>query len=62
MGQSSRSMEDNDAWGYLNCEVPAPEDAEEDISMGPRKQSCDIMAKNIGAFCHCVRNQRSNWS
>lgn len=25
--------------------------------MGPRKQSCDTFAKNIAAFCHCVKNQ-----
>jgi hypothetical protein len=55
MGHSSGSMDDSDAWGCLNSEVPSPADSEEDISMGPRKQSCDILSKNIGTFCHCVK-------
>lgn len=50
-------MEHNGAKGYLNCVDTIREDSEGDISMGPRNNSCDVLAKNMAAFCHYVKNQ-----
>ena len=55
MCHSSGNIEYSDAWGYLNWEVPASEDSEENISVGPRKTLCHILTKDNAAICHCVK-------
>jgi hypothetical protein len=52
MGPSSRSMEDSNVEGDLNCGDLAQMGSEEDINMWPRDHARDILVKNVAAFCH----------
>ena len=58
MGHTSRSMEDNGAENDLNCGGMVQEISEEkNFSMLPRDRSCDILVKNVIAFCPCRRRK-----
>lgn len=49
-------MEDSVAEGGLNCEVLAQEVSEKmNVIMWPRGHSCDLLAKNVAAFCPCPK-------
>ena len=48
MGHTSRSMEDLN-YGSLTQDVSE----EKNISMLPSNYSCDILVKNVAAFCPC---------
>ena len=57
MGHTSKSMEDSGAEGDLNCGSLAHEVSEEkNFSMLPRDCSCDILVKNVVAFCPCTKS------
>ena len=50
-------MEDSGAKCYLKCGGPVQEASEEkNISMWPRSCYCDILVKNVSAFCHCPKD------
>jgi hypothetical protein len=51
MDHNSRNMEDSGAEGDLNCGGLAQEDSEKNFSMWPRDCSCEILTKNMAAFC-----------
>jgi hypothetical protein len=50
MGHNNRRMEDSGANDDLNCEGPAREVLEKNISMWPKDHSCDILVKNCGCL------------
>lgn len=49
-------MEDSASEGGLNCGSPAQEGSEsKNFRMCPRDGSCDILVKNVAAFCSCPK-------
>ena len=57
MGYPSRNMEDFVAEYDLNCVDLAQEvSVEKNFSMWPRDCSCDILVKNVAAFCPCLKS------
>lgn len=56
LGHSHRSMEDSCAECHVDYEGPAQELLEEsNISEWTRDCFCDVLAKNIAAFCSCSK-------
>ena len=56
LGHSHRSMEDSCAECHVNYEGPAQELLEEsNISEWTRDCFCDVLAKNVAAFCSCSK-------
>lgn len=51
MGHSSRYIHDSGAEGNLNCGCLAQE-----VNMWLRDSSYDILAKNLTAFCPCLKS------
>lgn len=51
-------MEDSVAGGDFNCVgLLAQEDSVvENFSMWPRDSSCDVLVKNMAAFCNCLKS------
>lgn len=57
MGHPSRSME-NGAEGDLSCGRLDQEVREQkNVSMWPKDWSCEILLKNMTAFCLCPKNK-----
>lgn len=57
MGHSSRNMEDIGAVGDLNYADLAQEvSVGKNFSMWPRDCFCDILVKNVAAFCPCLNS------
>ena len=57
MGHTSKNMEDSGTEGDLNCGRLAHEVSEEkNFSMLPKDCSCDILVKNVVAFCPCSKS------
>jgi hypothetical protein len=57
MGNPSRNMEDFVAKSDLNCGSLTLECLEEkNFNMGLKDCSCDILVKNVAAFCHCRKS------
>jgi hypothetical protein len=55
MGHLIRNKEDNSAEGDVKYGGLLPEISEENFSMWPRDCSCDILVKNVVAFCPCLK-------
>ena len=52
VGHTGRSMEDSGAESDLKCGTPAQEFSEEkNINTCPKDCSCNILVKNVIAFC-----------
>lgn len=58
MEHPSRNMEGSVAEGDFNCVgLLAQEDSVvENFSMWPRDSSCDVLVKNMAAFCNCLKS------
>ena len=56
MGHTSRSIENSGAEGDLNCGASIKRFSEKNFSMLLRDRSCDILAKNVAAFCPCPKS------
>lgn len=57
IGHPSRNMEDTGVEHDLNCADQAQEvSGEMNFSMRPIDCSCDILVKNVAAFCPCPKN------
>ena len=56
MIHTSRSMEDSGVKSDLNCRNLTQVVSEENSSMLPRNYSCDILVKNMAAFCPCPKS------
>ena len=54
MGHSSRNMENGSVEDDLNCRDLLAQEVSENFSMLPRDCSCDVLMKNMPAFCPCV--------
>lgn len=55
MGHPSKNIEESAKVG-LNYKVPAQVSEEKIISKCPRDHSCDVLAKNVAAFCPFPKN------
>ena len=56
-GYTSRCTEDSDSVGELNCRSLAQDvSGENNFNMCPRDYTCDILVKNVSAFCHCLKS------
>ena len=55
MGRTSRSMEDSGAENDLNCRDQEVSE-EKNVSMWPRNCSCNILMKNVDAFCPFIKS------
>ena len=52
-------MEDSGVQGDVNCRVLAQQVSEaKNFSMLPRDPSCDILVKNVAAFCPCPKQTK----
>ena len=56
MGHISRLMKDNGADNDLKCQELAQEVLEKNFSMLLTIHSCDILAKEVVAFCPCPKS------
>ena len=56
MNYPNRNIEDKGGEGDLNWGDLAQEVSEENTSMWLRDHSCDILLKNVAAFCPCPKN------
>lgn len=50
------ALEDNHAENYRDCEGPSPEVSEGNNVSNWVRGHCDILAKNMVAFCPCPKN------
>jgi hypothetical protein len=58
MGHPIRIMEDSGAESYMNSkDILALYVSEKNFSIWPRDSSCDILVKNVVAFCPYPRTQ-----
>lgn len=55
MDLTSRSMEDSGTESYLNYTI-LPQEVSEEININMwLKERCDILTKNVAAFCPCPK-------
>ena len=55
-GHPTRNMEDIVDEGDLNCKALTQDVSEEkNFSIWPRECSCNILVKNVAAFCSCLK-------
>ena len=57
MGHTNRNTEENSAKSHLKCRGLAQEVSEEkNFSMLLRDCSCNILVKNVTAYCPCLKS------
>lgn len=56
MGHVGRSMDDRGAEGDLHCPGLGQEVSGKNFSVLSRNCSCDILVKNVAAFCPCLKS------
>lgn len=56
IGHTGRDVENSATESNLGYGGPAQEGSEKTISKCPRDCSCDILLKNMNAFCSCPKN------
>jgi hypothetical protein len=52
----SKNMELQSCEDYLKCWGLGSKVSEKNFSMLPRDHSCDILVKNVAAFCLCLKS------